>query len=118
MRDAKAAAARTVDDKPLREGSSLEVVLQPRIQKLTFWPVVDLLTENRTLSLTHRSFAIQTTLTWYLAEKPNGTQVDVQAVVNGLLPCVLSVLQQRRIVEFTLKGALRGLKKAAMTYAE
>ena len=106
-------AARSLDGKDLREGSRLEVVLQVKYQKLTFKPVVDLLTENRTLSLTQRSFAVQTTTSWYLAEKPDRTEVAVQTVFNGLLPFVMSILQQRGTVQMALKSNLQGLRRAA-----
>ena len=106
-------AARSVDGKALREGSRLEVVLQVKLQKLTFKPVVDLLTPNRTLSLTQRSFAVQTTTGWYLAEKPDRTEVKVQTVFNGLLPFVMSILQQRSTVQMALKSNLQGLRRAA-----
>ncbi len=106
-------AARSVDRKELREGSEIELVLQPRWQKFTFRPVVDLLTENRTLSLTHRSLFVQTTTAWYLAEKPDRTQVTVQSVFNGLLPFLMSLAQQRSTVHLCLKTNLQGLRRAA-----
>ncbi len=105
--------ARTDDGRTLREGSRLEVVLQVKLQKLTFRPVVDLLTEHKTLSLTHRSLTVQTTTVWYLVEKPDRTQVRVQTVFNGLLPFVMSILQQRRAVQLALKSNLQGLRRAA-----
>ena len=106
-------AAQTIDGRDLREGSELEVVLQPKLQKFTFRPVVDLLTENRTLSLTHRSLFVQTTTGWYLAEKPDRVQVTVQTVFNGLLPFLMSIFQQRNAVQLCLKGNLQGLRRAA-----
>ena len=106
-------AAHTLDNLPLREGSRLEVVLQPKLQKFTFQPTVDLMTENRTLSLTHRSIFVQTTTVWYLAEKPDRTQVTLQTVFNGVLPFLMSVLQQRSSVQMALKGNLQGLRRAA-----
>lgn len=106
-------AARALDGKTLREGSRLELVLQVKFQKLTFKPEVDLLTENRTLSLTQRSLSVQTTTSWYLAEKPDRTQVTVQTVFNGLLPFFMSVLQQRGTVEMALRSNLQGLRRAA-----
>ncbi len=106
-------AARSVDRNDLREGSELEVVLQPKRQRFTFRPVVDLLTEYRTLSLTHRSFAVQTTTAWYLAEKPDRTQVTVQTVFNGLLPFLMSLAQQRSTVQLCLKTNLQGLRRTA-----
>ena len=106
-------AAQTGDGGRLREGSQVEIVLQPKFQKLTFKPVVDLMTENRTLSLTQRTLSVQTTTGWYLAEKPDRTQVTVQTVFNGLLPFFMGVLQQRRLVQMVLRSNLSGLRRAA-----
>lgn len=105
--------ARSLDDRTLREGSEIEIVLQPKLQKFTFRPVVDLLTENRSLSLTHRSPLVQTTTAWYLVEKPDRTQVSVQSVFNGILPFFMSVMQQRSAVQLALKGNLQGLRRVA-----
>ncbi len=106
-------AARTADGNHLREGSEIELVLQPKRQKITLRPVVDLLTENRSLSLTHRTLFVQTTTAWYLAEKPDRTQVDVQTVFNGLLPFLMSIMQQRSTVQLCLKTNLQGMRRAA-----
>ena len=106
-------AARSEDGKELREGSEVEMVLQPKFQKFTFRPVVDLLTPDRTLSLTHRGLFVQTTTAWYLADKPDRTQVTVQTVFNGLLPFLMSIAQQRSTVQLVLKTNLQGLRRAA-----
>ncbi len=106
-------AAHSIDSRDLREGSEIELVLKPKLQKVTFRPVVDLLTDYRTLSLTHRSFFVQTTTAWYLAEKPDRTQVTVQSVFNGILPFLMSIAQQRSTVHLTLKTNLQGLRRAA-----
>ncbi len=106
-------AARSVDRKSLREGSEIELVLQPRHQKITFRPAVDLLTENRTLSLTQRTLFVQTTTAWYLAEKPDRTQVNLHTVFNGVLPFLMSLAQQRSTVQLCLKTNLQGLRRAA-----
>ncbi len=106
-------AAQALDGRSLREGSELELVLQPKLQKFTFRPVVDLLTENRALSLTHRTLFVQTTTAWYLAEKPDRTHVTVQTVFNGLLPFLMSIFQQRSAVHLCLKTNLQGLRRAA-----
>jgi hypothetical protein len=105
--------AQALDGRTLREGSRLEVVLQPKLQKFTFKPVVDLLTEHRALSLTHRSIFLQTTTAWYLVEKPDRTTVTVQTVFNGVMPFAMSILQQRSSVQLCLKGNLQGLRRAA-----
>ncbi len=106
-------AAHTLDQRELREGSEIELVLQPKQQKFTFRPIVDLLTEQRTLSLTHRTSFVQTTTAWYLAEKPDRTQVTVQTVFNGLLPFLMSIFQQRGTVQLVLKTNLQGLRRHA-----
>ena len=106
-------AARSLDGRTLREGSQLEVVLQPKLQKFTFKPIVDLMTEYRTLSLTQRSTMVQTTTAWYLVEKPDRTQVNVQTVFNGILPFLMSIAQQRRTVQLIMKKNLQGLRRAA-----
>ncbi len=106
-------AARILDDRELREGSEIEVVLQPKFQKFTLRPVVDLMTENRSFSLTYRTAFVQTTTAWYLAEKPDRTQVTVQSVVNGILPFLMSLAQQRGTVHLCLKTNLQGLRRAA-----
>ncbi len=105
--------AQALDGRTLREGSRIEVVLQPKLQKFTFKPVVDLMTEHRALSLTHRSLFVQTTTAWYLAEKPDRTMVTVQTVFNGVMPFFMSILQQRSSVQLCLKANLQGLRRGA-----
>lgn len=106
-------AAHSADSRELREGSEIELVLKPKMQKVTFRPIVDLFTDQRTLSLTHRSLFVQTTTAWYLAEKPDRTQVTVQSVFNGILPFLMSLAQQRSTVQLCLKTNLQGLRRAA-----
>ena len=105
--------ARTKDDRSLREGSPLEVVLQPKHMKLTLHPVVDLYTEYKTLSLTHRSTMIHTTCSWQMVDRQEGVKVTAQIVFNGLLPFLITIAQQSSIVRFSLSNNLKGLKKAA-----
>ena len=105
--------ARTTDDRRLSEGSRLEVVVQPRTMRMTFHPVVDLLTERKTLSLTHRSALLQSTAAWYLQEKPDATVVKAEVVFNGLLPFLITIAQQSRVVRSSVKQNLLGLKRAA-----
>ncbi len=105
--------ARTLDDRSLHEGSALELVVQPRRLKLTFTPVVDLLTERKLLSLTYRSAFTQTTAAWYLHEKPDATHVKAELVFNGLFPFLVTISQQSSAVRATVQRNLRGLKKAA-----
>ena len=106
-------AARSVDGKVLREGSGLEVVLQPKIMKLTLTPEVGLLSERKLLSLTHRSAMIHSTVTWQLAEKKEFVVVTADIVFNGVLPFLIAISQQSSIVRFSLTNNLKGLKRAA-----
>jgi Polyketide cyclase / dehydrase and lipid transport len=105
--------AARADDRRLEEGTRLELVLQPRITKLTLRPVVDLFTEGKTLSLTHRSALIQTTAAWYISERPDATVVKGELVFNGFLPFVITVSQQSSAVRACFQRNLAGLKKAA-----
>ena len=105
--------ALAVDDRTLREGSRLELVLQPVRLRMTLRPVVDLLSESKTLSLTHRSAFLQTTFAWYLVEKPDATLVKAEVVANGLFPFLVTIAQQSGVVRGSVQRNLRGLKRAA-----
>ena len=106
--------ASTTDDRTqLRDSSRLEVVLQPQHLKLTLRPVVDLFTEGRILSLTHRSAFIHTTAAWYLQARPDATAVKAELVFNGLFPFFVTILQQSGSVQACMQRNLRGLKRAA-----
>ncbi len=105
--------AEAKDGRSLHDGSELEVVLQPKFQKITLRPVVDLYTLYKTLSLTHRSTFLESTTIWYLNEKDYGTYVVGQTIFNGVYPFLMSLLQQRGVVEYTLNTNLRALKRAA-----
>ncbi len=105
--------AAVTDDRRLEEGSSLELVLQPRISKVTLRPVVDLLTVGKTLSLTHRSAMIQSTAAWYLSERPDATVVKGELVFNGILPFLITIAQQSSAVRSCFQRNLSGLKKTS-----
>lgn len=106
-------SAKTLDSRTLREGSALEVLVKPRTMSLTLNPVVDLYTERKLLSLTHRSTFIHTTATWQLLEKKDSVLVTANIVFNGLLPFLITISQQSSVVRFSLNNNLKGLKKAA-----
>lgn len=105
--------AHVSDYKVLREGSELVVVVQPQHSKLTFRPTVDLYTEQRTLSLTHRTVFFACTAAWYLQPREDGTRVTVRAVLAGPAAFLLRLLRRDAIVRLTLHSQLRGLKKVA-----
>lgn len=110
-RDCRAAAAS--DFRRLREGSQLEVVVQPRHGKTTFRPEVDLLTEGKTLSLTERSALLQTTVAWHLHATESGTRITVHGVLTGFATVLMRLTRQDDTVRFALHSNLRGLKKIA-----
>ena len=106
-------AARATDDRALREGSRLELVVQPVRMRWKLRPTVDLLTEGRTLSLIHRSAFLQTSFGWYLQERPDATLVKGEVVANGLGPFLVTIAQQSSLVRITVQRNLRALKRAA-----
>ena len=105
--------ASTFDQRTLHEGSQLELVVQPRHRKMTFNPVVDLLTEGRNLSLTQHSALIQGTVEWTVSEGPAGARVKVRGVLTGFQVWVQGLFGQNTIFESHLYAHLRGLKKLA-----
>ena len=106
-------AVKTQDGKPLREGSQLELVVRPKRTKMTLRPVVDLCTEGKTLSLTHRSAGIHSTCVWQLTDRPEGVRLSAQIVFNGFVPFLITIAQQSSVVRFSLNNNLKGLKRAA-----
>lgn len=105
--------ANTRDYRALREGSELKVLMQPKHQKMSLRPVVDMCTEGRSLSITHRSVMIRTTVVWTLKTGSAGARVSVRGVFAGLLVLLMQVVGQGHLFRFSLHRALRGLKKIA-----
>lgn len=106
-------SARTADGKAVREGSRLLVAIKPGNRMMQVEPEVDLFTERRTLSLTHRSPLLQTTCSFYLHEKPKGTLVVVQAVSEGIQSTLARFLGRSHLLRVALESGLRGLKRLA-----
>ncbi len=105
--------AHATDYRTLREGSQLELVLQPKHRKVTFNPIVDMLTEGRTLSLTQQSATLQTTVVWTVSEGPAGTKVSVRGVFKGLRVWLMGLVGGNDVYQFSLYSNLRGLKRVA-----
>ncbi|MDA8017490.1 MAG: hypothetical protein MPN21_08580 [Thermoanaerobaculia bacterium] len=105
--------ARILDRGALREGSSIEVTLRPDARTIDLLPTVDLFTMGKTLSLTHRSWALAATASFYLSAKDSGTHVRVQAVVEGLGVLYASLTGNGTLPLQLLDSALRGLKRTA-----
>lgn len=105
--------AQTSDFRTLREGSKIELVLQPRHRKMTLNPVVDLLTEGRTLSLTQQTAMLQGTVVWTVSEGPTGTRVVVRGVFKGFQVWLMGLTGRNDVFQLALYGNLRGLKRVA-----
>lgn len=105
--------AQILDRGALREGSSIEVTLKPDYRKYDFRPTVDLFTMGKTLSLTHRSWAVRATVSFYLSEKSSGTHVRLQAVVEGLGMLIAGFTGRGALPQQVFDSALRGLKRTA-----
>ena len=101
------------DRKLLREGSELELVVQPGGRNYTFHPEVDLVVPGKTLSLTHRGPFLQWTVAWYLDDVETGARVKVQGAFAGVGGFLMRLLRRDDSVRFSLHGHLRGLKKLA-----
>lgn len=105
--------AHAMDYRTLQEGSKIELVLQPRTRKMTFNPEVDMMSEGRTLSLTHESLFLQGTVVWEVGEGPSGARVSLRGVFKGFQVWMMGLASRNGIFQATLHGNVRGLKKVA-----
>lgn len=101
------------DHRALHEGSEIELVLQPKHRKITFQPIVDMMSEGKTLSLTQHAALMQGTVVWQLAEGPMGARVSLRGVFTGFQIWLMGLASQNDIFQFSLYSNLRGLKKMA-----
>lgn len=108
-------SCRTLDGKAVREGSQLEIVIDPGTGAGTYVPVVDLFTDEKALSLTHRGSLVQATLVFYLSVKPGGrgTEVRVDLVMDGLGPFFGRFLGRATTARIAVDNGLKGLKRYA-----
>lgn len=105
--------AHTMDYRTLREGSKIELVVQPKHRKHTLNPVVDMISEGRRLSLTYESPVLRGTAVWTVGEGPSGTRVHLRAVFKGFQVWVMGLASKNDIFQLGLHSNLRGLKKLA-----
>ncbi len=101
------------EGRALREGTQLEVVLKPGQSASDYFPTIDLYTEERTLSMTHRGGLSRGTCVWYLNKKPNGTEVRLQLVYEGLGSYFVQWTGRSVLVRLTFENQLKDLKKLA-----
>ncbi|NJL29174.1 MAG: hypothetical protein HC897_15480 [Thermoanaerobaculia bacterium] len=105
--------ATAADRRTLHEGSKLELALQPKQLKYTFYPEVDLTSEGKSLSLTHRSLFVQWTVSWFLQDLETGTRVTARGSFAGLGTLLPRIFHQDDTARFSLNSNLRGLKRLA-----
>lgn len=102
------------DRKGLREGSRIELVLKPSYRRISFFPLVDLYTENRIFSLLYKTAFTDASLTFYLQEDREGcTQLRCQLNMAGPFPLALRLLGQGDQIRFCHDRCVRGLKRMA-----
>ena len=106
-------SAQMADGRAPREGSPIQLVLKPGQQESSYEPTIDLYTEDRTLSLTHRSGLSRGTCVWYLNKKRNGTEVRLQLVYEGLGTWWVRLTGRRILVDLAFENQLKDLKKYA-----
>ena len=106
-------AAHSKDGRAAREGAEFEIVLKPGQTSHSYSPIIDLYTENRTMSMTQRGVISQVTCVWYLNKKPNGTEVRAQLVYEGLGSLVTRLTGRTTLVRLALENQLKDIKKFA-----
>lgn len=104
-------SAHTADGRAAREGSTVEVVLKPGEKPSSYKPVIDLFTEHRTLSMTHRSSLSQGTCVWFLNKRPRGTEVRIQLVYEGIGSWWVRLSGRRILIQLAFENQLKDLKK-------
>jgi hypothetical protein len=105
--------ANTDDTRTLREGSKIELVIEPRHRKITLSPFVDMMSEGRSLSLTLLSPLLKGTVVWTVADGPSGAKVSVRGVFTGFQVWLLGLVGGTLVFQTSLYANLRGLKKFA-----
>lgn len=106
-------AAKLIDGSRFDEGARLELVVQPKHLKTTYRPLVDMMTRERVLSLTHRGPFRQATVTWTLTPEDERVRVTARGVFQGAYFFFLRVLQKGSTPERVLKVQLRELRRTA-----
>ncbi len=103
-----------LDRKGLKEGSRLELVLRPSYRRLSFFPVVDLFTENKTLCLIYKTIFVDASLTFYLqVDRDGSTQLRSQLSFGGPYAMILRLFGQGDLIRLSHDRCIRGLKRMA-----
>lgn len=107
--------ANTLDRKGLREGSTMEIVLQPAHRRISFFPRVEIFSAGRTLSLRYATFWVKAALTFQIHEHKDsgGTTAKVVLDYGGPQMVLARLLGQGDTVHLCIDRCLRGLKRVA-----
>lgn len=76
--------AKSLDHRTLREGSRVELLLDASGRKRTFFAEVGMVSEGKTLSMTHESWNLRCTVTWNILPGPSGARLQVHGAFAGL----------------------------------
>lgn len=103
-----------LDRKGLKEGSAIELVLKPSYRRLSFFPVVDVYTENKIMSLVCKTVMVDATLTFFLQpDRDGGTQLRCQLSFGGAYSLLARLLGQGDLIRLCHDRCVRGLKRMA-----
>ena len=107
--------ARTLDGKPLREGSRCEVTLQIGRLETTMRPKVALLAEGRALALEGSWMGAPLRQEWFVEPRPDGCRVTARAHFGYPGALLLRSFRLHRRWALMLDEQLRMLKRVVET---
>jgi hypothetical protein len=105
--------ARTLDFKPLREGSRFEITLELGRLVATLRPKVALCADGRSLTWDGRWYGVPLRHEWFLEPRPDGIRVVARSRFGGAGATLLHLARLDRRWERMLVEQLRGLKRVA-----
>ena len=106
-------SAETVDRKPLRDGSQLEMTLQLGLVPFTVRATVEIAQPPRALLWIGKAFGVTARHAFYLEAKPNGTRVRERETFDGGGLLLFRLLRFEHATAVMFKQNLRGLKRMA-----
>ena len=103
--------ARSLDYRPLREGSRFEVTLDLGRLKSTLRARVVLCAEAKGLTWTSSWLGAACRQEWYLEPQPDGSRFIARTTLSGPVAPVLDLLRVTRLWQTMLRRQARGLKQ-------
>jgi hypothetical protein len=105
--------ARSLDFKPLREGSRFEVTLQLGRLTGTLLPKVSFCADGRSLAWDGRFLGVPLRQEWFLEPRPDGCRVVLRSRFSGAGATLLRLVRLDRRWQGMLEEQARGLKRVA-----